>query len=252
MFNPDDVGRFAVLPEWVFNSGVSKEALALYVLLGYYVNHETGECWPSKGTLAERMGASPQSIRRWTLELVAVDALQIAERIRPDGGASSNMYRLRYARPGAHAEVVPEFVVADPLLTRDKGDIFTGEEGDIYSGEDIRTKTTTNKTAPIEIGTAHIRANDVDGSLSVALQVYHDRTQDGSLPVGANKGRLIALTKEVVAKVGSEKAYAVMMGLPDFTPGCVNFALSQNGHQTKAEKLTAANKAKLAKLKEKA
>jgi hypothetical protein len=61
----------------------------------------------------------------------------------------------------------------------------------------------------------------------VALQVWKQREQDNTLPFGRGISMLMQLSKYVVGRIGEEKAYSLLMGLDDFTPGYANFALSR-------------------------
>jgi prolyl-tRNA editing enzyme YbaK/EbsC (Cys-tRNA(Pro) deacylase) len=89
--------------------------------------------------------------------------------------------------------------------------------------------------------------------LAVVNHVWKERTERGTLPFQASRGKLHQVAKTLVAEIGDEKAVAILMDVMDFTPGCVNYALHQvmgNGKVSKAEARSAANKARIAKIME--
>jgi hypothetical protein len=68
-----------VTPEWVLDAAVSDRAVRLFAVLNRYAGtNETA--WPSRKTLAERLGCSVDSVDRALAELVAIDAVSIEER----------------------------------------------------------------------------------------------------------------------------------------------------------------------------
>lgn len=96
-----DVGPWAIVPAWVLDTAVSDRAVKLYAVLGLYANQE-GTCWPSRRTLATRVGCSLDSLDRAKHELVNVGALEWEQQTEA-GGLTSNRYTLRYAVPGVAA-----------------------------------------------------------------------------------------------------------------------------------------------------
>lgn len=100
------VGRdihFAVVPEWVIDAKISDAALRLYVVLGRYVDsHMT--CYPSRTTIAKRMGRSVDTVDRAAKELVAVGALEIEAR-HNGKGRTSNLWTLKSVPPGVAADL---------------------------------------------------------------------------------------------------------------------------------------------------
>jgi hypothetical protein len=74
-------GYFAVIPEWVLDSGISSRAVHLYALLRRYADQRTGMAHPSRKTLAGRLGVSDEkTVDRATEELVAVGAIRVRPR----------------------------------------------------------------------------------------------------------------------------------------------------------------------------
>ncbi|PZE23879.1 helix-turn-helix domain-containing protein [Curtobacterium sp. MCBD17_028] len=91
---------FAIVPEWVLDSGVSGNAVKLYAILRRYADNATGEAHPSRRTLATRMGFSrPQSIDPIVQELVQASAVSTFERWTHAGDQDSNGYHVRTQAP---------------------------------------------------------------------------------------------------------------------------------------------------------
>jgi len=72
--------HFSMIPEWVIDSGVSDKAIRLYVVLARYADNRTGEAFPSRDTLAARMGCSAKSVDRATQELMEAGAVTKKQR----------------------------------------------------------------------------------------------------------------------------------------------------------------------------
>jgi len=85
--------RFSIIPEWLTYSGVSDKAVRLYSVLARYADNRTHEAFPSRETLAEKMGCSAKSIDRASQELIEVGAITKRQRHN-----SSLVYTLRVSR----------------------------------------------------------------------------------------------------------------------------------------------------------
>jgi hypothetical protein len=116
-----DTGAFAIIPEWVLTSSLSDRAVRLYAILSRYADNATGECWPSRKTLADQLGCSLKSLDRAKDELVDANALTIHVRQNHDG-QQSNLYTIRRVRP-AQGGVTGD---ATPLVTVDQPPLVTG------------------------------------------------------------------------------------------------------------------------------
>lgn len=103
--NRSDIGAYAIVPEWVLRA-VSTGALALYIELGLHANRDTGEAWPSKARIAERLGSDPRSIARWRAELEEAGAVRRSKRFADDGSQRSNLYEVVYAVPRGDTSVI--------------------------------------------------------------------------------------------------------------------------------------------------
>ena len=85
--------RFSIIPEWVTYSQVSDKAVRLYSVLARYADNHTHEAFPSRETLAEKMGCSAKSIDRASQELIRVGAITKRQRHN-----SSLVYTLRVSK----------------------------------------------------------------------------------------------------------------------------------------------------------
>lgn len=102
-----DTGPFAIIPEWVIDSEISHGALRLYAVLARYADTE-GQAWPSRKTLANRLGVSRDTIDRYLKELQKIEAVHIYRRMLsrrdPDKGTvttlnQTNVYTVKRAMP---------------------------------------------------------------------------------------------------------------------------------------------------------
>lgn len=83
-------------PAAVFDPAVTPMALRVLAALCTYIDQD-GKCWPSVGTLSERLGEgySPRMVQRHLRALE--DAGWITTEVQPNGvGKSSNIYRVRF------------------------------------------------------------------------------------------------------------------------------------------------------------
>lgn len=91
---------FSVIPHWLLDADVSGEAYKLYGLLARYADNQTLESFPSRATLARKMGKGNRTIDKLISELKNAGALEVTNRNRSDGSKTSNKYRLMFSRPG--------------------------------------------------------------------------------------------------------------------------------------------------------
>ena len=83
--------HFALVPEWLIFSDVGATPLRVYAALACaWSDWTTGECWPSRRTVAERLGVSIDTVDRALAKLAEHGAVRIEERRRPDGSRASN------------------------------------------------------------------------------------------------------------------------------------------------------------------
>lgn len=117
MTSRTDTGPFALTPEWVLDADVSDRAKVLYAVLGRYADDKSGECWPSRSTLAERLRCSPDSLDRAKTELQRIGALDWSSQTRDDGGLTSNRYRLLRVEPSAPERSTSRTAADTPIRT---------------------------------------------------------------------------------------------------------------------------------------
>lgn len=92
---------FAVVPTWVLSA--PSRAVHLYALLRRYAD-ASGQAWPSRTTLAERLGCSVDSVDRALRCLVEIGAVTVVKRWGEDGSPLSNLYRLHSQPVGKPVE----------------------------------------------------------------------------------------------------------------------------------------------------
>lgn len=100
---------------------LSHAARTLYTILVSYASINGGQrgVWPSVATLAEHMGCSASSTRRYLHELVNAGIITVTERRNEDGGQTSNLITLhdKGRLVGAHPPFHPR---QEAPTTRDK------------------------------------------------------------------------------------------------------------------------------------
>ncbi|WBF79012.1 RepA-like replication initiator [Arthrobacter phage Bolt007] len=138
---------FAMIPLWVLEA-VSGEAVKLYGILSTYLNPTSRIVWPSRQTLASRLGKSrPESVDRYLAELSGIGAVEVVPRYRADGGRSSNAYRIIRTPPRDIARRVP------PLETEEAPPLKTAEELKTIlnlEDRDSSLRSESRPTAPAE------------------------------------------------------------------------------------------------------
>lgn len=93
-----DTGPFAIIPEWVLDAPISDRACRLYAILSRYAD-AVGYAWPSRRTLAERLGRSVDALDRAMRELVDMGMVTVAPRYTDAGDRTSNGYTIARMRP---------------------------------------------------------------------------------------------------------------------------------------------------------
>ncbi len=97
-----DTGAFTIIPEWVLdNKQLAHGAVRLYGVLARYAD-TGGRCWPSRETLARRVGCSKGTIDRFAESLVTVGALIIERRKTEEGKSNmTNIWVIHRVAPSA-------------------------------------------------------------------------------------------------------------------------------------------------------
>jgi len=91
-----DIGKFAIVPDWITKAGFSANAVLTYIALAMYAN-SVSECWPSHESMAESVSLSVMSIRRGLKELADGGVVVIEPRVE-NGKQVSNTYRIVHPR----------------------------------------------------------------------------------------------------------------------------------------------------------
>jgi hypothetical protein len=131
-----------VWQELIF-SGLSDRAVRLYAALSSYSG--LPGIWPSRKTLGERLGCSPDTIDRAKNELIEAGWISSIGRVRPtDGGQTSNLYQLHQSatmRQGGRGSAAGgSGKSAAPIGTHIlKHNPPTPQKADAESGQAIRT-----------------------------------------------------------------------------------------------------------------
>lgn len=108
-----DIGRFAIVPLRLLETGVSDRAIRLFAVLAARYADRDDVAIPSRATLAAALKVSPDTIDRTIKELKDAGAVKVAHRTAQTGSLTSNEYLLVYALPVAddhydHGEPVPD------------------------------------------------------------------------------------------------------------------------------------------------
>lgn len=94
---------FAILPEWILYSKKSPVAICVYAVLNRYANQQ-GTCFPSRKTIAEKIGVSIRSVDKAIKELQELGAVHVKHRTVGEGEIlqyQSNIYHLTTKPPSA-------------------------------------------------------------------------------------------------------------------------------------------------------
>jgi hypothetical protein len=91
-------GYFSIIPSRACRDrSMHGRLLQLLCLLGTYTSaKKRGLCWPALDTLAAEMGVTRTAVIKGLHRLEALGYIEIRKRKRPDGGDTSNMYRVLY------------------------------------------------------------------------------------------------------------------------------------------------------------
>lgn len=149
-----DTGTFAIIPTWVIDADISDRAIKLYAILAGYADNNTGECWPSRRLLADRLGCSVDSLDRARNELVSIGALIVTVRIDSDGSQRSNLYTVMRAIPqgGSRTDAdTPLGTGAHPPLGTGAAHNYTQEELDQRTSKKRQRKPDVIFDAIVEV-----------------------------------------------------------------------------------------------------
>ena len=147
-----DTGPFALVPEWLLDAvdehgaPISDRAVRLYAVLARYADNKDGTAFPSKRTLAKRMGCSEPSVTRAIRELVSLTALAVEPRYTQDGDDGE-------ARQTSNAYTI----LRVPPVTGDTLPLRTGDTLPPVTGDTPGTRTTKEREPG---GETLVRARD--------------------------------------------------------------------------------------------
>lgn len=191
-------GHWAQIPEaLLFDPTISASAIRVYGILMRY-GSTPGSCYPSRATIAEHMGASERSVSPWLTELETGGWMDRVPRFRPDGGQTSNGYRLylvprssvgaptpgKAPRPSSH-EVPPPTPTSDAKESQVEREPVE-REGSYARGQ----QTLVGVTAPAAVA---LTPELIDDAFVQFWRLYPRRT---------GKGEARAAFRKAVARVG--------------------------------------------------
>lgn len=131
---------FCIIPEWVLYAPISSNAVRLYGTLQRYADKDSGQCHPSRKTLADKCNLSLSSLDRALIELVDLGAIHKQQRLSDKGDFTSNIYTV-ITNAGVSSQV------NRPTFTGDDTGIFTGEEQTIVSVKQSQEPTAAQSIA---------------------------------------------------------------------------------------------------------
>lgn len=101
-------GKFRTVPDWVLESSISDGALRLYMVMLQFADNTTGQAYPGRKLLAERLGKTEKSVDRYIDELESIRAVTVEARWKPGSTTvrASNLYHLHHV-PGVATPVSP-------------------------------------------------------------------------------------------------------------------------------------------------
>ena len=86
--------QFQQIPNWVFESAISANAIKLYLVLRKNGDNKRGTSFYSRKKLAEQLGASANTMDRAKAELVEIGAICLINRKNDKGDWTSNLYHV--------------------------------------------------------------------------------------------------------------------------------------------------------------
>ncbi len=105
--------KFSIVPEWLIDSGCTDKALRAYVVLARYADNENLTAFPSRATLARRMGCHRASVDRAIEELIRLGAISKQQRVE-DGKYQSSLYTVRRLPPSRTHATTPVAPMQQP------------------------------------------------------------------------------------------------------------------------------------------
>jgi len=128
---------FVIVPEWVLMLPISATSLRVYCVIRRHADARTGECFPTRRTVATKARCSVASVDRSVKQLVRNGAITSVQRKNKAGDWTSNLFTV-LSTP--FAQVAPKDDL--PSITDDS-------TGDIKN--DARTRTNLNEKQSSEL-----------------------------------------------------------------------------------------------------
>lgn len=124
-------GRFAILPARAIDDArLAPAAVRVLAALSTYADRE-GWCYPSRRTVAARLGVNVQAVQRQERALVAAGYLQIERRYHPDGAERVPLRRVLY-----DVQLPPEFDrVGQPDVAPGQHEVDGGATSEATGGQ---------------------------------------------------------------------------------------------------------------------
>ena len=134
--------QFAIIPDYLLTEA-SPAALRVYMALALRADHKTGQCWPSRATVARMLNVSPRTVTRSIQSLIELGAIQVEPRFDQAGDQTSNLYTLPFAisRRGG----------VTPMSRGGVTDVTTGRATDVQGvGSPMSTNPDSSELEPID------------------------------------------------------------------------------------------------------
>lgn len=170
---------FVIVPEWVLMLPISATALRVYCVIRKHADAKTGECFPSRKTIAAKARCSVASVDRCVKELVENGALKVRRRKNKTGDWTSNLYTLVAQSPNS-SPPSPHLPSKDQLPS-------ASNEGRGSRKTWSQTKSISNKKQPSSDYDVQQRQDLSLGAaffhIGATLKVVQDTAQDRTLVV---------------------------------------------------------------------
>jgi Helix-turn-helix domain len=88
--------------------------LTIYIVIKRHLNQKSGQCNPSYGTIARKIGIDRSTVIRYVHKLKALNLLSPTLRFKEDGSSSSNQYSFSPAPPPGNQDEPKEGSGTEP------------------------------------------------------------------------------------------------------------------------------------------
>jgi DNA-binding transcriptional MocR family regulator len=132
---------FVIVPEWVLMLPISATSLRVYCVIRRHADARTGECFPTRRTVATKARCSVASVDKSIKQLVANGAISSVRRKNKAGDPTSNLYTiLSSSLPTELCTVASETTLGSPV-----------NDGTGGIKNDARTRTKLNEKQSSEL-----------------------------------------------------------------------------------------------------